>query len=79
MKDMNCGWIQAILAVVIIVFTIWPTSIFSATVSWWLVIISAVLLLWHAVSCKKCDKLCMPGTKGKGAEDTESKPKKRKK
>lgn len=67
MKNMNCGGIQAVLAVLIIVFTIWPNLLGTAigVYSTWIVVISAALLLWHAVSCKKCDKLCMPGTKGK--------------
>jgi len=63
MFDVNCGWVQTVLAVLILVFVIWPTQIFSAAVSWWIVIISAVLLLIHAVICKKCSGICAPGTK----------------
>lgn len=54
MKDLNCGWIQSVLAVLILVFVIWPTQILSATLSWWVVVVSASLLLIHAVVCKKC-------------------------
>ena len=52
--NMNCGWIQTGLAALILVFVIWPTQILSATYSKWVVIIAAVLLLIHAVTCKKC-------------------------
>ena len=63
MMDVNCGWVQAVLSVLILVFVIWPTQILSATVSWWIVVVSAALLLWHAISCKKCCGLmCSMGT-----------------
>ena len=65
MIDTNCGWIQTVLAVLILVFAIWPTQIFSATVSTWIVIVSAVLLLIHAVICKKCDGICAGMVKDK--------------
>ncbi|MBI4116427.1 hypothetical protein HY449_01645 [Candidatus Pacearchaeota archaeon] len=56
---MGCRWIEAILAVLIIVFTWWPTQILSAVVSMWVVIVSAALLLVHALFCKNCEGLCM--------------------
>lgn len=45
----NCMWTEVVLAVLILVFTIWPTLIFSATVSYWIVVVSAAILLIHAV------------------------------
>lgn len=61
----NCKWVESVLAVLILVFVIWPTQIFSATVSWWIVIISAALLLIHSLSCRKCGGLCTGLGKGK--------------
>jgi len=58
MMDVNCGWVQTVLSALILVFVIWPTQILSAAVSWWIVVISAALLLVHALSCKKCGGLC---------------------
>ena len=63
--DVNCRWIEGVLAVLILVFVIWPTQIFSATVSWWIVIVSAVLLLVHSLSCYNCNGLCVGMMKGK--------------
>lgn len=60
---MNCGWIQAVLAVLILVFAFWPTQIVSSTVSMWIVIVSAALLLIHAVVCMKCNGICAPMSK----------------
>lgn len=65
MINYNCIWVQAVLAALILVFTIWPTLIFSAAVSWWIVVVSAVLLLVHALSCKKCGGVCVGMVKGK--------------
>ena len=62
--NVNCGWIQTVLAVLILVFMIWPTQIFSAMVSWWIVVVSAVLLLIHALSCHKCGGVCVGMVKG---------------
>lgn len=56
---MGCRWCEAILAVLIIIFALWPTQIFSATVSMWIVVVSAALLLIHAFFCRKCEGLCM--------------------
>ena len=56
---MGCRWIEALLAIVIIVFTKWSGMIFTGTVSMWIVIVSAVLLLLHALFCKHCNGLCM--------------------
>lgn len=56
---MGCRWLEAILALVIIVFTYWPTMLFSTMTSEWIVIVAAVLLLIHALFCAKCKGLCM--------------------
>ena len=61
----NCRWYELVLAVVILVFVIWPTQIFSAAVSWWLVIIAAVLLIIHSLICKHCGGVCVGMMKGK--------------
>ena len=61
----NCMWVEGVLAALILVFVIWPTQIFSATVSWWIVIVSAALLLIHSISCNKCGGVCLGMMKGK--------------
>ena len=65
MFNTNCMWVEAVLAVLILVFVIWPTQIFSAAVSWWVVVVSAVLLLIHALSCNKCGGVCVEMVKDK--------------
>jgi len=45
----NCMWTEVVLAVLVLVFTIWPTMIFSAMISKWIVIVSAAIILIHAV------------------------------
>ncbi len=57
----NCKWGEALLALIVLVFTIWPTQILSATMSWWLVVIAAALILIHSLFCKKCGGLCCMG------------------
>ena len=52
--EFQCDWLKKLLPVLILVFVIWPNSIFSATVSWWIVVVSAALLLVHQFACKKC-------------------------
>ncbi len=52
--EYQCEWLKKLLPAVILVFVIWPDSIFSTTVSWWIVVVSAVLLLVHQFACKKC-------------------------
>ncbi|HJZ18983.1 MAG TPA: hypothetical protein VJ208_02660 [Candidatus Nanoarchaeia archaeon] len=54
----NCNWIESILATAILVFTFWPTAIVSAMISKWIIVVSAALLLLHALFCKKCEGLC---------------------
>ena len=49
---MRCSNCQAVLAVIILVWTIWPNLIGLA--SNWVVGIAAALLLVHALWCKKC-------------------------
>ncbi|MEK6760455.1 MAG: hypothetical protein AABX93_00875 [Nanoarchaeota archaeon] len=55
---MGCRWLEALLAVVIIVFAYWPTMVFSANISMWIVIAAAAVLLVHALFCDKCKGLC---------------------
>ena len=45
----NCMWTEVVLVALVLIFTIWPTIIFSATISFWIVVVSAALLLIHAV------------------------------
>jgi len=47
----NCKATEIILAIVILVFAIWPTQIISAVASRWVVIVATVLLLIHAFGC----------------------------
>jgi len=63
---MHCGWIQTVLAALILVFAIWPTAIFSAMISWWIVVVSAALLLIHALVCHKCEGVCAKWMKPSG-------------
>ena len=49
----NCKWLEIIIALVILIVVIWP-GIIGETVSWWVTIIAAVLLLIHALTCKNC-------------------------
>jgi len=65
---MSCRWCELLLAVVIIVFTWWPMQIFSAVISKWIVIISAVILVVHSLLCHKCHGLFCGGmmSMGKG-------------
>ncbi|MFH1325810.1 MAG: hypothetical protein ABIH49_03540 [archaeon] len=66
---MYCRWTEAVLAIVIIVFTWWPTQILSAMVSKWIVIVAAAYLLLHAFTCKHCKGIMM-GMKSKPASRT---------
>lgn len=43
------SWCELILAVVIIVFALWQTS-----VSQWIVVIAGIVLLIHSFTCKTC-------------------------
>ena len=66
---MGCRWLEAILAVVIIVFAYWPTMIWTNPMwSEWVVIVSAALLLLHALFCMKCKGVCsglLSGSRGR--------------
>jgi len=55
---MGCRWLEALLAIVIISFTYWPTMVFSANTSMWIVIGAAAVLLVHSLFCDKCKGLC---------------------
>ncbi len=52
--DCKCNWVEAILAIVIIV-SAWMAGASSK----WIVIIAALILLLHAMFCKKC-QMCEP-------------------
>jgi len=47
------------LGIVILIVTIWP-SLLGDTISMWLVIIAAVLLIIHGLACKNCSVTNMP-------------------
>jgi len=46
---------EAILAIIILVFAFWET-----TISKWIIVIAAGLLLYHSFTCKKCFASPMP-------------------
>ena len=54
----DCKWAETVLSLIILVFTLWPTAIFSAMASKWLVVLSAVVLLVHSLSCRNLS--CKP-------------------
>ncbi len=54
-KMCNCKATEIVLGLLIIIFAFWQT-----TYSQWIIVISAVLLLIHALGCKNCE---MPKTK----------------
>lgn len=74
--DLHCGWVQTVLAVLILVFVIWPIQILSASISWWIVVISATLLLIHGLSCHKCCGVCV-GMNKKGKSKRGNRSRKR--
>jgi hypothetical protein len=51
----NCQWTEIVIAIVILLFAFWDTS-----VSQWVIAIGAVLLLVHALSCKNCKACAAP-------------------
>ncbi len=74
--EYNCKWVEAVLAVVVLVFAFWPSQILSVATSRWIVIVAAALLLVHSLSCKKCGGLCYGTT---CEPDVKEKPKQKKK
>ena len=50
----KCNWVEAILAIVIILF-----AYSAGDSSKWVIIIAALLLLLHALLCKRC-QMCEP-------------------
>jgi len=56
----NCKWIQIVIGLVVVIFTLWPQGTWSK----WLVVIAGALIVVHASSCKKCG-VCAPEA-GKG-------------
>lgn len=45
----KCNWVETILAIIIIIF-----AYMGSPSSQWVIIIAAILLLLHALMCKKC-------------------------
>ena len=72
---MECKRVEGVLAILILVFVIWPTQIVSASISWWIVVISAILLLIHSLHCYKCGG----GKSARKVKVKRAKPKKAKK
>ena len=52
--DCKCNWVEAILAIVIIV-----SATMAGASSKWVIIIAALLMLLHALFCRKC-QMCEP-------------------
>lgn len=51
----NCKWTEAIIGIVIFVMALWP-NLLGASVSKWITVIAAVILLVHAFMCKSIYK-----------------------
>lgn len=49
--DCKCNWVEAVLAVVIIIF-----AYRSSGGPLWIVVVAGVLLLLHALLCKMCGR-----------------------
>ena len=49
----NCKWTEIIIALVILILTLFVTASWSQ----WVVIIAAVVLLLHAFMCKNCSEV----------------------
>lgn len=47
------SWCEAIIAVIILVFALWP-DIVGAIAAKWIIVIAAIVLLIHSFACKKC-------------------------
>lgn len=62
------SWCEAIIAIVILVFALWPILV-GAEISKWIIVIAAVVLLIHSFTCKKCfaghGMAMASGTKGR--------------
>ena len=61
----NCRWVEVVLLLLIIIWTLWNNLLGIST--FWVVIVLAVILLIHEFGCKACHVKVKP------------KPKKRKK
>lgn len=46
---MNCKWVEALAAILVLVFTFWPQSY-----SKWVIVIAALVVLGHALFCNWC-------------------------
>jgi hypothetical protein len=56
---------EAVLAVIILVFALWP-EIVGAMTSKWIIVIAAIVLLVHSFTCKKCfGEMPMQAAKGR--------------
>jgi len=49
--EYNCQWTEIILAILVIIFALWP-GLIGAVYSKWIVVIAAVVLVIHALGCK---------------------------
>jgi general stress protein CsbA len=59
----KCNWVESVLAIVIIVFA-WMQGVSGTNM--WIIVVAAVLLLLHALMCKKCKSCETPmGSVGK--------------
>lgn len=75
----NCRWTEFVLAIIILVFTIWPTQIFPSMASMWIVIVAAALLLLHSIFHHRCNcATCRPvGGRMSSAPGTTARPAKK--
>ena len=62
MLNCNCKITEIILGIIILIFVLWET-----TWSGWIITITAILLILHAITCKNCNvKMAVaPATKSK--------------
>lgn len=59
-KKMTCAnWILTVLAVVVLVFTIWPAMLSSNADKWIIIIASvlAIIIVWTGTNCKWCEDM----------------------
>ncbi|MSS74558.1 hypothetical protein EXS72_02885 [Candidatus Pacearchaeota archaeon] len=63
MMSCKCSWVEAILAIVIIL-----SAYLGRTSSKWVIIVSALILLLHALMCKKCGMCEMPQVSAKSTK-----------
>jgi hypothetical protein len=52
MFNCDCRWTETVIGLVILIATLWPGILGSA--SWWVVVIAAIVLVLHSWTCKSC-------------------------